>query len=65
MPAHYRISSKGKAGYSIDDRADILGTLYSTGLFNPDGTERTPRSNSDANMFGRKVKEALHLFHKY
>jgi hypothetical protein len=25
-----------KAGYPIDDRADIIGTLYSTGLFNPD-----------------------------
>ena len=51
-----------KAGYPIDDRADILGTLYSTGLFYPDGTERKPRKVPEANMFGRKVKEALHLF---
>ena len=54
-----------KSGYSIGDRADILGTLYSTGLFNPDGTERLPRSAPEANMFGRKVKEALHLFKEY
>ena len=54
-----------RAGDQIDDRADILGTLYSTGLFNPDGTERLPRSNPEANMFGRKVKEALHLFQDY
>jgi hypothetical protein len=54
-----------RAGYPIDERADILGTLYSTGLFNPDGTERLPRSNPAANMFGRKVKVALHLFQDY
>ena len=54
-----------RAGYPIDDRADILGTLYSTGLFNPDGTERLPRTNPEANMFGRKVKKALHLFQEY
>ena len=54
-----------KSGNSIDDRADILGTLYSTGLFYPDGTERLPRTNPEANMFGRKVKEALHLFKEY
>ncbi len=54
-----------KAGYSINERAEILGTLYSTGLFYPDGTERTPRKDPEANMFGRKVKEALHLFQDY
>ena len=65
--AYLRIiqSRWNKAGFSIANRADILGTLYSTGIFNPDGTERFPRSNPEANMFGRKVKAALHLFQDY
>ncbi len=54
-----------RAGYPIDKRADILGTLYATGLFNPDGTERLPRNNPEANMFGRKVTDALYLFQDY
>jgi hypothetical protein len=52
-------------GHSIDTRPDIIGTLYSTGLFYSDGTERIPRKNPEANIFGIKVKEALQLFHKY
>jgi hypothetical protein len=65
--AYFRIiqSRWERAGHSINDRADILGTLYSTGIFNPDGTERLPRTNPEANMFGRKVKKALPLFQDY
>jgi hypothetical protein len=44
-----------KAGFSIEQRPDILGTLYSTGLFYNDGTERTPNANPKPNEFGKKV----------
>ena len=49
-------------GFPIDDRADILGTLYSTGLFYRDGTERKPNKNPKSNWFGKLVLEAQHLF---
>lgn len=50
-----------KAGFSLDQRPDILGTLYSAGLFNNDGTERKPNANPKPNEFGKKVEEALKL----
>lgn len=46
-----------KAGFPIDDRADILGTLYSTGLFKRDGKERKPNGSPKANKFGKEVGE--------
>jgi len=49
-------------GYPIDDRPDILGTLYSTGLYHHDGTERQPNSNPKSNRFGKKVMESTRLF---
>jgi hypothetical protein len=54
-----------KAGHAIDKSPDIIGTLYSAGLFYPDGSERIPRTNPRANKFGIKVKEALQRFHEY
>ncbi len=51
-----------KAGFPIDDRADIIGTLYSTGLFFRDGTERKPNENPKANRFGKLVLKAEELF---
>jgi len=48
-----------KAGFPIDQRPDILGTLYSTGLFNDDGTERQPHMNPKPNRFGKIVMEVL------
>ncbi|MBD3225216.1 MAG: hypothetical protein GF313_10835 [Caldithrix sp.] len=51
-----------KAGFPIENRADILGTLYSTGLFLPSGEIRIPNKNPKANLFGKKVKEAYRLF---
>jgi len=36
---------------------EILGTLYSTGLFYKDGTERKPRVNPVSNSFGMLVKK--------
>ncbi|MBU1680528.1 MAG: hypothetical protein KJ799_08585 [Bacteroidetes bacterium] len=50
-----------KAGFSIDEKPDILGTLYSTGLFYRDGKERIPNSAPKANNFG---KETLAAFNK-
>ncbi len=49
------ISNWEKGGFPIDNRADILGTLYSTGLFKRDGTERKPNRNPKANEFGKMV----------
>ncbi len=43
------------AGFPIDDRPDILGTLYSTGLFYKDGSERKPHAVPCANAFGKDV----------
>jgi hypothetical protein len=51
-----------KAGFSIDGKPDIIGTLYSTGLFYRDGNERKPRYNPVANEFGEKVKASMNLF---
>ncbi len=48
-----------KLGYSINNRPDIIGTLYSTGLFYSDGKERKPNANPKANEFGEKVKSKL------
>jgi hypothetical protein len=48
-----------KAGFPLDQRPDILGTLYSAGLFNNDGTERKPNANPKPNAFGKQVEEAL------
>ena len=50
------------AGYSIDNRPDIIGTLYSTGLFKPDASERLPNDHPIPNEFGRMVAESVHLF---
>ena len=62
--AYIRImqSRWSKANCSIDHKPEILGTLYSTGLFNIDGSERKPRRNPEANSFGKKVLEACGLF---
>jgi hypothetical protein len=49
-------------GFSINNRPEIIGTLYTTGLFYRDGYERKPRENPAANEFGIKVKENLNLF---
>lgn len=51
-----------KAGFPINARPEIIGTLYSTGLFLRDGRVRVPKANPQANFFGLKVKESLHLF---
>lgn len=47
------------AGFDISNRPDILGTLYSAGLYYRDGRERKPNQNPKPNEFGKKVNEAL------
>jgi len=49
------ISYWEKAGFPIDNKADILGTLYSTGLFKRDGTIRIPNKSPKPNEFGKKT----------
>ncbi len=51
-----------KERFPIDSKPEIIGTLYSTGLFYRDGKERKPRENSAANEFGEKVKAAIKFF---
>jgi hypothetical protein len=47
--------------FSLKDKPEILGTLYSTGLFYNDGTERKPNGNPKTNSFGKKVVKALNI----
>lgn len=51
-----------KNGYSIDDRPEIIGSLYQLGLFYPSGKVREPHFNPRPNEFGEKVKESVILF---
>jgi hypothetical protein len=51
-----------KESYPINNRPEILGTLYSTGLFYKNGDERKPNNNPKANKFGVMVKESMGLF---
>ncbi|NCQ18847.1 MAG: hypothetical protein COZ80_10885 [Ignavibacteria bacterium CG_4_8_14_3_um_filter_37_9] len=62
--AYLRIAQSrwSKANYSIDKKPAIIGTLYSTGLFHADGSERKPKDNPKANSFGKKVLQAYQLF---
>jgi len=52
-----------EAGFPIDNRPDILGTLYSTGLFYRDGRIRKPNKNPKPNEFGKLVLQHLNSFH--
>jgi len=54
-----------KAGFPIADRPDILGTLYSTGLYNSKGEIRRPNKNPKSNTFGKKALKARSLFTGY
>jgi hypothetical protein len=56
------LSRWAKAGHPIDDRPDILGTLYSTGLYYDDGSERKPNKNPESNAFGDRVRKAVPIF---
>ncbi len=49
-------------GFPIGNKPQIIGTLYSTGLFHPNGEERKPNKNPKSNKFGNKVGEFIKLF---
>ncbi len=54
-----------KENCSIKEKPEILGTLYSAGLYYRDGKERTPNTNPKPNQFGSLVKEAVGIWEKY
>ncbi len=54
-----------KKGYSIDNRPEIIGSLYQLGLFHSNGKVREPHFYPKANEFGRKVKESIKLFRDF
>lgn len=58
------ISRWKNAGISLDDQPEILGTLYSTGLFYSSGQERKPNPFPQANTFGIDVKSTIPLLSK-
>jgi hypothetical protein len=51
-----------KTGFPIIDSTDLLGTLYSTGMFRPNGEIKRPNRNPKANKFGKLVLQYLDLF---
>ena len=50
-----------KAGFPLTERLDILGTLYSSGLYYKSGQERKPNRSPQANEFGKKALNALKI----
>ncbi len=51
-----------KANHSLNDKPEIIGSLYQLGLFNKDGTPRKPHSNPIANPFGMEVLHSVPYF---
>ena len=54
-----------KAGFPINKRPDIIGTLYSSGLFYIDGSERKPNADPKANDFGTRTGKIYKKFYQY
>lgn len=48
-------------GYSINNKPEIIGTLYQMGLFKRDGSTRIPHFNPQANEFGNVVNDSLEI----
>ncbi len=48
-----------KEGFNISNKPEIVGTLYSTGLYASNGELRKPNKSPKANYFGKRVKEAI------
>jgi hypothetical protein len=51
-----------KSGFPIADQPDIIGTLYSTGLYDRSGCIRKPNENPQANFFGKCVRKNISAF---
>jgi len=54
-----------ESGYSIDDKPEIIGSLYQLGLFHSDGNVRKPHFYPRSNEFGEKVKDSVTLFEDF
>lgn len=52
----------GNKGYSIDNKPEIIGSLYQLGLFYPNGKVREPHFYPKPNEFGENVEKSLNLF---
>jgi len=50
-------------GFPIHNKPEIIGTLYSIGLYNSNGTIRKPHFAPSANEFGLKVSEAFSSYY--
>lgn len=51
--------------FSIKEKPEIQATLYSTGIFKADGSERKPNNYPQPNKFGLKVLEVIQkLYHE-
>ena len=48
----------------VSDKPEIIGTLYSTGMFKADGLERVPHENPVANVFEKKAKASIAVLKK-
>jgi hypothetical protein len=54
-----------KNGFPLDEKQSVVATLYSTGLFKRDGTERKPNSNPKINWFGEKFIESKEVISSF
>lgn len=54
-----------ESGYSIDDKPEIIGSLYQLGLFHSEGKVREPHFYPRSNEFGEKVKDSVTLFEDF
>lgn len=52
-----------KKKFPIRNKPEIIGTLYSIGLFNKYGIFRAPHFFPKPNLFGEKVLESIHNFY--
>ncbi len=48
-------------GFHIEDKPEIVGTLFQTGLFYKDGSLRKPNINPQANNFGNHVSKSINF----
>ena len=50
-----------KSGFKLQEKQAVVATLYSTGLFKRDGTERKPNDNPKINWFGKNYISVVEL----
>jgi hypothetical protein len=52
------------SGFKLKEKQAVVATLYSTGLFKRDGTERKPNDDPKINWFGENFMEAIRIITK-